>query len=87
MSKNKVTNENINLDGKAYPYIENKDIIEIQIIADGNCFYRCLSQEIDLTQENYKYYRSLMYNYIMQNKVELKNFFFKKKQNRQKITI
>ena len=38
--------------------------MEIQIIGDGNCFYRCLYQELDHTQENYDYYRALIYNYI-----------------------
>ena len=43
MSQIKDNNESINLDGTAYPYIENKDILEIQIIGDANCFYRYLS--------------------------------------------
>ena len=77
MSQIKDTNESIILDGTAYPYIENKDILEIQIIGDGNCFYRCLSQEIDQTQENYRYYIALIYNYIMQNKTDLQKFFFR----------
>lgn len=77
MSQIKDNNESINLDDTAYPYNENKDILEIQIIGDGNCFYRCLSQEIDQTQDNYRYYRALIYNYITQNKTHLQKFFFR----------
>lgn len=52
-----------------------EDYIEVSIIGDGNCFYRCLSQAIDHTQENYQYYRTIIYNYIYAHKEELKFFF------------
>ena len=55
-----------------------EDMIQIHIVGDGNCFFRCLSQAIDNSQENYHYYRILVYNYIYHNKGELKNFFSKK---------
>ena len=46
-----------------------------KIIADGNCFYRSLSQALDKSQENYKYYRELIFNYIEQHKKLLSIFF------------
>ena len=67
----------IDLDGTVYDTIESNNVLEIQIIGDGNCYYRCLSQELDKTQENYQYYRNLIYNYIVENKDALQKFFFK----------
>lgn len=52
-----------------------KDYAEINIIGDGNCFFRCLSQFFDNTQEYYSFYRQLIFNYIMDNKRVLKDFF------------
>ena len=51
-----------------------KDYAEISIIGDGNCFFRCLSQYFDNTQEYYDFYRQLVFNYIMDNKQTLKDF-------------
>ena len=53
------------------------EVEEIQIIADGNCFYHSLSQALDKSQENYKYYRKLIFNFIEQNKELLKRFFIR----------
>ena len=68
----------IELDGTVYDTIESNNVLEIQIIGDGNCYYHCLSQELDKTQENYQYYRNLIYNYIVENKDALQKFFLKK---------
>ena len=58
-------------------FLALKEVEEIQIIADGNCFYRSISQALDKSQENYKYYRELIFNYIEQNKELLKQFFIR----------
>ena len=42
----------IELDGTVYDSIESNNVLVIQIIGDDNCYYHCLSQEIDKTQEN-----------------------------------
>ena len=47
--------------------LERKACIEIPILGDGNCFYRCISMFIENTQENHIYYRNLIYNYICQS--------------------
>ena len=55
--------------GNSNENLEIKNLIETQIIGIGNYFYRCLCLEIDQTQGNYRYYRSLVYNYTSQNKL------------------
>ena len=62
---------NVLLNGTAYPEIRLSDVFEIQIIGDGNCLFRCLSLFNDKTQENYSYYREIIYNYIQLNKNKL----------------
>ena len=68
---------NVLLNGTAYPEIRLSDVYEIQIIGDGNCLFRCLSLFNDKTQENYSYYREIIYNYIQLNKNKLQIFFHK----------
>ena len=58
-------------------FIGLNQVEEVQIVGDGNCLYRCLSQALDETQENHKYYRELIYNYIEQNKTLLSKFFIR----------
>ena len=58
-------------------YLKRENVEEISIIGDGNCFYRCLSQIFDHYQENYSYYRLLIYNYIYKNKENLECFFIR----------
>ena len=77
MEPSQETDEQNYLNGTCYELIDQKYVEEIAMIADGNCFYRCLSQYQDLTQENHRYYRDLIYNYIHRKKKELKKFFFK----------
>ena len=72
----KKDNQNL-LNETYYQLIDLKYFEEIAIIVEGNCFYRCLSQHQDLTQENHHYYRELIFNYIHGKKNELKKFFFK----------
>ena len=55
--------------------ISPKDYGEITMVGDGNCFFRCLSQYFDNTQENFSFYRQLIFEYIMDNKQVLKDFF------------
>ena len=55
--------------------LERKVCIEIPILGDGNCFYRCISMFIENTQENHIYYRNLIYNYICTNRHILQFFF------------
>ena len=55
--------------------LSSKEYTEISIIGDGNCFYRCLSIHIEKFQENYNYYRNLIYQYIEANKEVFKYFF------------
>ena len=57
--------------------LDTKDCNEI-IIGDGNCFYRCLSLQIEHNQDNYNYYRQIIYNFIKDNKKPLKDFFDQK---------
>ena len=40
----------------------------ISIGADGNCFFRALSKFFSGSEENYKYFRNIVYNYIIKNK-------------------
>ena len=72
------SNDNFVLDGTGYDIIESKNVIEIQIIGDGNCFFRCLSQNLEKTQENHRYYRDLIYNYIIDNRNQFQRFYPKK---------
>ena len=58
-------------------FLALNEVEEIQKIPDGNCFYRSISQALDKSQENYKYYRELIFNYIEQNKELLKQFFIR----------
>jgi len=58
-------------------FLALNEVEEIQIIADGNCFYHSISRALDKSQENYKYYRELIFNYIEQNKELLKRFFIR----------
>ena len=55
--------------------IDMKDYTEIDIIGDGNCFYRCLAMFFESTQENHKYCRETIYMYIYNNKDIFKSFF------------
>ncbi len=48
--------------------LDRKEFIEISILGDGNCFYRCLSIHIEHTQEKHIYYRNLIFNFINENK-------------------
>lgn len=61
-----------------YDIIESKNIIEIQIIGDGNCFFLCVSQNLEKTQENHRYYLDLIYNYIIDNRNQFQRFYPKK---------
>ena len=45
------------------------------MLGDGNSFFRCLSKYIEKTEENYKYYRQIVFDYINLNKDILKVFF------------
>lgn len=65
--------------------IESNQIDVIEIIGDGNCFYRCLSQEIDNTQENHRYYRELIYNYIVQRQNYFMKFYDKKENENEEV--
>ena len=67
--------ESIILNGNAYNEIRLTDFKEILIIGDGNCLFRCLSLFKDKTQDNYNYYRQLIFNYINSNKSKLQIFF------------
>ena len=75
MENKQKLSEKENNDQNTPMYYKLEDMIEINIVGDGNCFFRCLSQVIDNTQENYHYYRILIYNYIYHNKEHMKNFF------------
>ena len=69
LSKSERNNKNTSMKYKF------EDMTEIMIVSDGNCFFRCLSQVLDNSKENYHYYRILIYNYIYHNKTQMKNFF------------
>ena len=58
--------------------LEKKDYHENIVIGDGNCFDSCLSLQIEHNQDNYNYYRQLIYNFIKDNKKPLKDFFDQK---------
>ena len=61
MERTKENNKFI-LDENSLTFIEKERVQEINILADGNCYYRCFSQSIYLTQENHLYYRNLIYD-------------------------
>ena len=61
MENKQKLSEKDNNDQNTPMYYKLEDMIEINIVGDGNCFFRCLSQVIDNTQENYHYYRILIY--------------------------
>ena len=63
--------------------LDNKDYHEIIVIGDGKCFNRCLSLQIEQHQENYNYYRQIIYNFIKHNKKTLKDFFDQKENEAQ----
>ena len=63
--------------------LDNKDYHEIIVIGDGNCFNRCLSLQIEQHQENYNYYRQIIYNFIKHNKKTLKDFIDQKENEEQ----
>ena len=86
MSNKESESESIILNGNAYNEIWLTDVKVIQIIGNGNCLFRCLSLFKDKTQENYNYYRQLIFNYINSNKSKLKIFFLKDQKNLMKIT-
>ena len=58
--------------------LDTKDYNEIIVIGDGNCFYPCLSLQIEHNQDIYNYYRQIIYNFIKDNKKPLKDFFDQK---------
>lgn len=63
----------------SHPKVINKDkYAEISDIGDGNCFFRCLSlsKYLEKNENNYNYYRILIYNFIKSNKQILKDFFY-----------
>ena len=76
MERTKENNKFI-LDENSPTFIEKERVQKINILADGNCYYSCLSQSIDLTQENHLYYRNLIYDYIEKNRDYLMRFFQK----------
>ena len=55
--------------------LNNKDYSEIIITGEDNCFYLCLSMYIEYNENNYAYYRDLIYKYVHKNKNLLKEFF------------
>ena len=44
--------------------LNRENYTEIKNISDGNFFYRCISQAMDNYQDNYLYYRHLIFVYI-----------------------
>ena len=48
---------------------------KVAVLGDGNFFFRCLSKYIEKTEDNYKFYRQKVYDYINLNKDILKVFF------------
>lgn len=56
------------------------EFIEVTILGDWICFYRCLSMHIEYSQENHIYYRNLIFNYINSNE-KLLQYFFPKEEN------
>ena len=57
--------------------LNKNEFSEIGIIGDGNCFYRCLSMFYEYNQDNYRYYRRIIYEYISNNKNVFIPFFDK----------
>ena len=48
---------------------------KVAVLGDGNIFFRCLSKYIKKAEDNYKFYRQKVYDYINLNKDILKVFF------------
>ena len=57
-------------------YLSFNEFFEVNVRGDGNCFFRCLSKHIDKTENNYPYYRKIIYEYTKNNKEILKYFFY-----------
>ncbi|XP_065316290.1 uncharacterized protein LOC135925052 isoform X2 [Gordionus sp. m RMFG-2023] len=63
-----------------YPKIESGILKEIfttdHIVGDGNCFFRCISQEISNSQDNYNYLREKCVAFMRSNdfKLEMEKF-------------
>ena len=55
--------------------LSKTEYCEVAVVGDGNCFFRCLSKYIEKTEDNYKFYRKIVYDYINLNKDILKVFF------------
>ena len=55
--------------------LSKTEYCEVSVVGDGNCFFRCLSKYIGKTEDNYKFYRKIVYDYINLNKDILKVFF------------
>ena len=56
-------------------HLSFNEYCEVAVRGDGNCFFRCLSKHIDKTENNYSYYRKIVYEYTKNNKEILKYFF------------
>ena len=55
---------------------------KIEVIADGNCFFRSVSKFFGGNEENHLYFRNVAYNYILKNKdkfIENNNIEYKDK--------
>ena len=46
--------------GKAIDEEKFNDFFEVKVRGDGNCFFRCLSNHIEKTKNNYPYYRKIV---------------------------
>lgn len=57
-------------------YLSFNEFFEVNVRGDGNCFFRCLSKNIDKTENKYPYYRKIIYEYTKNNKEILKYFFY-----------
>ena len=68
-SNNKNLEVNYNQGGIVYNNLNlNKaEYGEIQMVGDGNCFYRCLAFHLERSQDNYDFYRNKIYHYIKKN--------------------
>ena len=56
-------------------FLYKTEYCEVAVVGDENCFFRCLSKYIEKTEDNYKFYRQKVYDYINLNKDILKVFF------------
>ena len=65
---------NNEIDEKIKKELENLGYHVVEVKGDGNCLFRSISEQIEGDENNYKHYRELSVDYILQNKDDFAPF-------------